>query len=156
MRFQLALNVENLDEAVAYYERLFGVPVHKRKPGYANFAVEDPPLKLVLFEAPDAPERLNHVGFEYFDNEPVEEMIRKLEPRGLATRVDRDESCCYAKKSTVWAADPQGLRWEFYRVDADLTDFAGGAVEAPAAAPARAPATTDASAAACGCGSPAR
>jgi catechol 2,3-dioxygenase-like lactoylglutathione lyase family enzyme len=132
MRFQLALNVENLDEAVAYYERLFGVPVHKRKPGYANFAVEDPPLKLVLFEAPGAAERLNHVGFEYFDNEPVEAMIRKIEPRGLATRIDRDESCCYAKKSTLWAADPQGLRWEFYRVREDLEGFASAEPEKPA------------------------
>jgi catechol 2,3-dioxygenase-like lactoylglutathione lyase family enzyme len=136
MRFQLALNVENLDDAVAYYERLFGVPVHKRKPGYANFAVEDPPLKLVLFEAPGAAERLNHVGFEYFDNAPVEAMIAKLEPGGLATRVDRDESCCYAKKSTVWAADPQGLRWEFYRVREDLESFGAPAPEAPAAEPA--------------------
>jgi catechol 2,3-dioxygenase-like lactoylglutathione lyase family enzyme len=136
MRFQLALNVENLDDAVAYYERLFGVPVHKRKPGYANFAVEDPPLKLVLFEAPGAAERLNHVGFEYFDNEPVEAMIRKLEPGGLATRIDRDESCCYAKKSTVWAADPQGLRWEFYRVREDLEGFGSAAPEAPAPEPA--------------------
>jgi catechol 2,3-dioxygenase-like lactoylglutathione lyase family enzyme len=136
MRFQLALNVENLDQAVAYYERLFGVPVHKRKPGYANFAVEDPPLKLVLFEAPGAQERLNHVGFEYLDNEPVEAMIRKLEPSGLATRVDRDESCCYAKKSTVWAADPQGLRWEFYRVREDLEGFASEAPDKPAPEPA--------------------
>jgi len=131
MRFQLALNVKNLDEAVAYYSRLFGVAVNKRKPGYANFAVENPPLKLVLFEAPDAPERLNHVGFEYFDNEPVEAVIRHLEPDGLATRIDRDESCCYAKKSTVWAADPQGLRWEFYRVREDLEGFAGSPAPEP-------------------------
>ena len=125
MRFQLALNVKDLDSAVAYYSKLFGVPVSKRKPGYANFAVENPPLKLVLFEAPDAPERLNHVGFEYFDNEPVEAMIGKLEPAGLATSIVRDETCCYARKSTVWAADPQGLRWEFYRVREDLDTFAG-------------------------------
>ena len=154
MRFQLALNVRNLDEAVAYYSRLFGVPVNKRKPGYANFAVENPPLKLVLFEAPDAPERLNHVGFEYFDDAAVEGVAAELEPRGLADRIERDETCCYAKKRAVWASDPQGLRWEFYRVDANLSEFAGGAVEAPATAPA--PGTTDASAAACGCGSPAR
>jgi catechol 2,3-dioxygenase-like lactoylglutathione lyase family enzyme len=145
MRFQLALNVKNLEDAVAYYEKLFGVPVHKRKPGYANFAVDDPPLKLVLFEAPDAPERLNHVGFEYFDNEPVEAMIGRLQPAGLATRIDRDESCCYAKKSTVWAADPQGLRWEFYRVREDLESFGTPAPEAPAAQP-EAP-----RAGACGC-----
>src|SRR4030095_4644114 len=94
MRFQLALNVENLEEAVAYYSKLFGVPVHKRKPGYANFAVENPPLKLVLFEAPGERERLNHVGFEYFDNEPVEAVSRHLEPQGLATPIARDEACC--------------------------------------------------------------
>jgi catechol 2,3-dioxygenase-like lactoylglutathione lyase family enzyme len=152
MRFQLALNVKDLEEAVAYYSKLFGVAPHKRKPGYANFAVEDPPLKLVLFEAPDAPERLNHVGFEYFDNEPVEAVIRHLEPQGLATRVDRDESCCYAKKSAVWAADPQGLRWEFYRVREDLEGFAGPA--APEAETARppAPAAAPAVSACCGAG----
>jgi catechol 2,3-dioxygenase-like lactoylglutathione lyase family enzyme len=147
VRFQLALKVRDLDEAVAYYGRLFGVPVNKRKPGYANFAVENPPLKLVLFEAPDAPERLNHVGFEYFDDDAVEDVAAALEPRGLAEKIDRDETCCYAKKRAVWARDPQGLRWEFYRVDANLAEFAGGAVEAPPASP---PA-----AAPRGCGSPA-
>ena len=146
MRFQLALNVRDLDEAVAYYSRLFGVAVNKRKPGYANFAVESPPLKLVLFEAKDAPERLNHVGFEYFDDAAVESVIAELEPRGLAERVDRDERCCYAKKRAVWARDPQGLRWEFYRVDADLEAFGA----APAAAPASEP--EPAAAGACGCG----
>jgi catechol 2,3-dioxygenase-like lactoylglutathione lyase family enzyme len=147
IRFQLALNVKDLDQAVAYYSKLFGVPAHKRKPGYANFAVENPPLKLVLFEAPDAPERLNHVGFEYFDNEPVEAVIRHLEPQGLATKIDRDESCCYAKKSAVWSADPQGLRWEFYRVREDLATFAG----APEPEPAPGPAAAEPAPAAC-CG----
>ncbi len=152
MRFQLALNVRDLEAAVAYYSKLFGVPVNKRKPGYANFAVENPPLKLVLFEAPDAPERLNHVGFEYFDNEPVEAVIRHLEPQGLATRIDRDESCCYAKKSTVWAADPQGLRWEFYRVREDLESFAGAAAPVPATAAKEQAEPTPAQAGCCGTG----
>ena len=123
MRFQLALNVNDLEKAVAYYSQLFGVAPRKRKPGYANFAVEKPPLKLVLFEQPGAPERLNHVGFEYFDNEAVEAVIRDLEPRGIVDRVDRDETCCYAKKSTLWTRDPQGLRWEFYRVREDVEEF---------------------------------
>jgi catechol 2,3-dioxygenase-like lactoylglutathione lyase family enzyme len=148
MRFQLALNVRNLDEAVAYYSRLFGVAVNKRKPGYANFAVENPPLKLVLFEAPDAPERLNHVGFEYFDNEQVEAVIRDLEPRGVVERIDRDESCCYAKKSTVWSRDPQGLRWEFYRVREDSETF--GAAPEPAAAPRPEPEPARAAGGCCG------
>lgn len=130
MRFQLALNVEDLDKAVAYYTQLFGVAPRKRRPGYANFAVETPPLKLVLFEQPGAAERLNHVGFEYFDEEEVEAVARDLEPKGIVDRVDRDETCCYAKKSTVWTRDPQGLRWEFYRVREDVPDF-GTDVAAP-------------------------
>jgi len=117
MRFQLALNVSDLEKAVAYYTQLFGVAPRKRKPGYANFAVESPPLKLVLFEQPGAPERLNHVGFEYFDNEEVEAVARDLEPKGLVDSIDRDESCCYAKKSTVWTHDPQGLRCLGHRPD---------------------------------------
>jgi catechol 2,3-dioxygenase-like lactoylglutathione lyase family enzyme len=138
MRFQLALNVNDLEKAVAYYTKLFGVAPHKRKPGYANFAVESPPLKLVLFELPGAPERLNHVGFEYFDNEPVEAVIRDLEPKGIVDKIDRDESCCYAKKSTVWTSDPQGLRWEFYRVREDIEEFgeSAAAPHTPVATPA--------------------
>jgi len=138
MRFQLALNVNDLEKAVAYYTKLFGVAPHKRKPGYANFAVESPPLKLVLFELPGAPERLNHVGFEYFDNEPVEAVIRDLEPKGIVDKIDRDESCCYAKKSTVWTSDPQGLRWEFYRVREDIEEFgeSAAAPRTPVATPA--------------------
>jgi len=129
MRFQLALNVADLDQAVAYYSKLFGVEVNKRKPGYANFSVEKPPLKLVLFENPEAKERLNHVGFETFDNQEVEEAIARLEPLGLASQVIRDEHCCYAKKSTVYAHDPQGLMWEFYKVQADADEFGSPAPE---------------------------
>ena len=122
MRFQLALNVRNLDEAVLYYSQLFGVAVNKRKPGYANFAVDSPPLKLVLFEAPDASERLNHVGFE-MDTDEVEATIARLEPQGLADQVNRDETCCYAQKSTVYSKDPEGLLWEFYKFRGDAEEF---------------------------------
>ena len=92
MRFQLALNVRDLDEAVDYYSKLFGAEVNKRKPGYANFSISNPPLKLVLFENADASERLNHVGFETFDNEEVERQIQRLEPIGLASDVIRKRS----------------------------------------------------------------
>ena len=122
MRFQLALNVKDLDQAVEYYSKLFGVEVNKRKPGYANFAVEDPPLKLVLFEAPDADDRLNHVGFE-MDGEQVLSTIDRIEPAGLADRVIMDETCCYAEKSTVYSFDPEGLMWEFYKLRGDSETF---------------------------------
>lgn len=133
MPFQLALNVKDLDAAIDYYSKLFGAPVHKRKPGYANFSIDEPPLKLVLFENPDATERLNHVGFEAFDNADVEKQIERLEPLGLASKVIRDEHCCYARKSTVYAHDPQGLLWEFYKVQADEEEF-GAPVPDPIAA----------------------
>ena len=129
MRFQLALNVRDLDEAVDYYGKLFGAEVNKRKPGYANFAIDEPPLKLVLFENAEANERLNHVGFEAFDNAEVERAIEHLEPQGLATEVVRDEHCCYARKSTVYAHDPQGLMWEFYKVQGDEESFGAPAPE---------------------------
>ena len=135
MRFQLALNVKDLDTAIDYYSKLFGVAVHKRKPGYANFAIDDPPLKLVLFEVPEAPEKLNHVGFETFDNDEVEAQIARLEPVGLASKVIRDEHCCYARKSTVYAHDPEGLMWEFYKVQGDEETFGAAAPQSTAATP---------------------
>ena len=122
MRFQLALNVHNLDEAIPYYSKLLGVAVNKRKPGYANFAVDSPPIKLVLFEAPEASEQLNHVGFE-MDTDEVEATISRLEPQGLADQVNRDETCCYAQKSTVYSKDPEGLLWEFYKFRGDAEEF---------------------------------
>ena len=108
--------------------------------------MDSPPLKLVLFEDPHAAERLNHVGFETDDNDEVEATIARLEPSGVVDSVERDETCCYAKKSTVWSSDPQGLRWEFYKKQADLETFAGQApARAPEPEPERAPA------AGCGC-----
>jgi len=122
MRFQLALNVRDLDEAIPYYEKLLGATLNKRKPGYANFAVENPPIKLVLFEDPEASERLNHVGFE-MDADEVSATAARLEPSGLADQVLLDETCCYAKKTTVYAHDPQGLMWEFYQFRGDSETF---------------------------------
>jgi catechol 2,3-dioxygenase-like lactoylglutathione lyase family enzyme len=132
MRFQLALNVRDLDAAIAYYERLLGTPVNKRKPGYANFAVGSPPLKLVLFEAPEATERLNHVGFET-DAAEFEDSVSRLEQAGVAETVLREETCCYAEKSTVYSHDPEGLMWEFYRFRGDSESFGEAAPEAPPA-----------------------
>ena len=124
MRLQLALNVKNLEDAIGYYSKLFDVPVAKRKPGYANFVVEQPPLKLVLFEVPDATERLNHVGVELLEDSQVEAAITRLDGAGLADKVIRAEKCCYADKSTVYSLDPQGLMWELYKKQGDLDEFA--------------------------------
>ena len=123
MRIQLALNVRDLDRAVAYYEKLFDTPVNKRKPGYANFAIQEPPLKLVLFENPGAGERLNHLGVEVFDDEDVHAATDRLRASGMAERVEDETTCCYAKANKVWASDPQGMRWEWYRVIEDSETF---------------------------------
>jgi predicted enzyme related to lactoylglutathione lyase len=123
MRLQLALNVKDIDEAVRFYAKLFDTPVNKRKPGYANFAIEKPPLKLVLFEQPDAPERLNHLGVEVFDDEKVTAATERLKAAGLADLVEDETTCCYAKSDKVWTSDPQGMRWEWYRVLADSETF---------------------------------
>jgi catechol 2,3-dioxygenase-like lactoylglutathione lyase family enzyme len=123
MRLQLALNVENIDEAVDYYSKLFGVEVNKRKPGYANFAIDQPPLKLVLFEAPGAAERLNHLGVEVFEDEDVHLATDRLKDAGMADRVEDEVTCCYAKSNKVWSIDPQGMRWEWYKVLEDSETF---------------------------------
>lgn len=123
MRIQLALNVRDLDAAVDFYSALFGVPVNKRKPGYANFAIDQPPLKLVLFEDPNATERLNHLGVEVFDGEEVTAATERLKAAGLATRVEDQTTCCYAKADKVWAVEPDGARWEWYRVLGDSETF---------------------------------
>ena len=133
MRVQLALNVNDLDAAVEFYSKLFDVKVNKRKPGYANFAIEQPPLKLVLFENSDADERLNHLGVEVFDDAEVQAATDRLKAAGLMDSVEDEQTCCYATQNKVWALDPQGMRWEFYRVIADSESFGtGGDYEASA------------------------
>jgi len=124
MRIQLALNVRNLDQAIEFYSKLFDAPVAKRKPGYANFAIAQPPLKLVLFEVPDAPERLNHLGVEVFSDEDVHAATERLRAAGMVDSVEDQQTCCYATQNKVWTVDPQGLRWEWYRVVADAEAFA--------------------------------
>jgi predicted enzyme related to lactoylglutathione lyase len=131
MRLQLALNVRDIDEAVAFYEKLFDVKVNKRKPGYANFAIDQPPLKLVLFEAPDAPERLNHLGVEVFDPADVTAATERVKAAGMAHLVEDETTCCYAKASKVWVNDPQGARWEWYQVLEDSETFGKPAAAVP-------------------------
>ena len=119
MRLQLALNVRDIDEAVAYYSKLFDAEPHKRRQGYANFAIEQPPLKLVLFENPNAPERLNHLGVEVFGADQIEKASQRLDAAGLLDEIQRKETCCHATQDKLWSHEPQGLRWEWYRITDD-------------------------------------
>ena len=124
MRLQLALNVDDIEKAVDFYSTLFGVEPAKRKPGYANFAVENPPLKLVLFENPEAAERINHLGVEVFDDDEVRAATDRLKAAGMEHLVEDESTCCYATQNKVWAREPEGLRWEWYRVTGDSETFA--------------------------------
>ncbi len=122
-RFQLALNVDDIDQAVTYYGKLFGAAVNKRKPGYANFAIENPPLKLVLFENPNAKDRINHLGVENFDQSDVDAAIDRFRQAGIADAEEVAETCCYAKQNKIWSTDPSGTRWEWYRILEDTAEF---------------------------------
>ena len=118
-RLQLALNVDDIDTAVAFYSTLFDTVPAKRRPGYANFVVTNPPLKLVLFENPGATGTLNHVGVERESMEEVEAEANRLEAAGLALDVESDVVCCYARQDKHWVTGPDGQRWENYVVLAD-------------------------------------
>ncbi len=122
MRLQLALNVRDIDEAVDYYGKLFNAAPHKRRPGYANFAIDEPPLKLVLMENPDAPERLNHLGVEVFDENKVSEAAERLDKAGILHTMEDKTICCHATQNKAWSHEPQGLRWEFYKITDDTPD----------------------------------
>ncbi|NNL87015.1 MAG: glyoxalase/bleomycin resistance/extradiol dioxygenase family protein [Myxococcales bacterium] len=119
MRLQLALNVNDLKRSVDYYTALFGTPPHKQRPGYANFAIASPPLKLVLFENPGADERLNHLGVEVATEDELGEAEARLHAAGLVDDVQRDSVCCHAKQDKVWSLEPDGLRFEWYRITDD-------------------------------------
>jgi len=119
-RVQLALNVSDLDEAIVFYSKLFATKPAKVRAGYANFAVVDPPLKLVLIEdASQTPGTLNHLGVEVFTTEEVSAAQARLAGEGLATAVEEQTSCCYAVQDKVWVDGPGGEPWEIYTV---LTD----------------------------------
>lgn len=118
-RIQLALNVSNIDEAVDFYSKLFQSEPAKRKPGYANFAVAEPPLKLVLIENPSAAGSLNHLGVEVFSTDEVTAAQARLQDDGLATATEENVTCCYAVQDKVWVDDPDGAPWEIYTVLAD-------------------------------------
>jgi catechol 2,3-dioxygenase-like lactoylglutathione lyase family enzyme len=122
-RIQLALNVDDVDEAVSFYSKLFDAQPAKRRPGYANFALGgaggQPPLKLVLIENPGHGGSLNHLGVEVESTDEVVAATRRLAAEGLATEVEDGTTCCYAVQDKVWVIGPGRERWEVYTVLAD-------------------------------------
>lgn len=129
-RVQLALNVSDIDAAVDFYSKLFGTEPAKRQPGYANFAITEPPLKLVLIENPAARSggvagALNHLGVEVSTPHEVQEAIGRLSEEGLSTEVQESTTCCFAVQDKVWVNDPDGAPWEYYSVLADASDEVG-------------------------------
>ena len=122
-RVQLALNVDDLDAAVCFYSKLFGTAPAKLRPGYANFAVASPPLKLVLLENPGKGGTINHLGVEVTDSAKVHGEIARLTGEGLFTDEEIGTTCCFATQDKVWVTGPAGERWEVYTVLADSATF---------------------------------
>ena len=124
-RVQLALRVADLDGSVAFYSKLFGAEPAKRRPGYANFAIDEPPLKLVLIEG-DAgrPTVLDHLGVEVFSTGEVAAATQRLAASGLVTLAEDDTACCYARQDKVWVHGPGREPWEVYVVTGDADNLA--------------------------------
>lgn len=119
-RIQLALDVDDLEASIAFYSRLFGTTPAKVRPGYANFAVADPPLKLVLIENPGRGGGINHLGVEVADTAEVDAVQRRVHGTGLASVDERGTDCCHALQDKFWVdGAPDGERWEVYTVLAD-------------------------------------
>ncbi len=125
-RLQLALNVNDIDQAIAFYAKLFGTEPAKVRTGYANFAIAEPPLKLVLLENPGEGGSLNHLGVEVPDTDTVEAEQARLAGTGLVGAEEKDTTCCYAKQDKFWVQGaPDGESWEIYTVLADSQTFYG-------------------------------
>ncbi len=135
MRLQLAIDVSDLDEAISFYSKMFGTEPAKIRPGYANFAIENPPLKLVLFEAPVGG-TINHLGVETETAAEVTAAEARLTDSGLETTGVDDTVCCYAAKTETWVQGPDDTRWEWYVKIADADDMAGASATTTADSPA--------------------
>ena len=122
-RVQLALRVSDLEGSIAFYRSLFGVEPAKRRPGYANFAITEPPLKLVLIEGrPEQPTVMDHLGVEVETTAEVDAATERLSGLGLFTQVENDTTCCYALQDKVWVHGPGREPWEVYTIKADAPD----------------------------------
>ena len=129
-RVQLALNVDDLERSIDFYRRLFGTEPAKVRPGYANFAVAEPPLKLVLMENPGQGGSINHLGVEVEDVDAVDAIQARLSDDGLGSVDERGTTCCYAKQDKFWVEEtPDGERWEVYTVLEDSASFSAPAGE---------------------------
>ena len=124
-RVQLALNVADLDDAIAFYSKLFGTAPAKVRAGYANFAVAEPPLKLILIAGNGDPGTLNHLGVEVESTDEVAATQQRLSTEGLPTATEDEVSCCYAVQDKVWVDAPDGEPWEIYTVLSDV-EMPGG------------------------------
>ncbi len=149
-RVQLALNVDDLDEAITFYSKLFNTQPAKVKPGYANFAITEPPLKLVLLENPGHGGTLNHLGVEVASSARVHEEIARLTSEGMLTEEEIGTTCCFATQDKVWVTGPGGESWEIYTVLADSETF-GTSPELPAAEDTASDASSDAAATSAAC-----
>jgi len=146
-RVQLALRVADLEGSVAFYSKLFGAEPAKRRPGYANFAIAEPPLKLVLIEGTAGePTRMDHLGVEVETTGEVAAATARLSAAGLATATEQDTTCCYAVQDKVWVTGPGDEPWEVYVVkgDADVLDKATDSVCCAPAGDATAPSAASA------------
>jgi catechol 2,3-dioxygenase-like lactoylglutathione lyase family enzyme len=142
-RVQLALNVSDLDAAIDFYSKLLGAKPAKRMPGYANFAIEDPPLKLVLIEGVvsgtnGVTGKLNHLGVEVASTDDVTAATVRLSNEGLVTEIESETTCCFAVQDKVWVHDPDGAPWEVYTVLADAPSESGLAGDGHCCVPANA------------------
>ncbi len=122
-RFQLSVNVADVDAAVGFYTKLFGVEPAKHRPGYANFVVADPPMKFIVVEDEGTPGSINHLGIEHDSPEAVAAETRRVIGAGLEMELDDPHTCCYATQEKAWAQDADSLPWEIYTVVADTENF---------------------------------
>ncbi|GLE58051.1 putative glyoxalase/bleomycin resistance or cadmium-induced protein CadI [Mycobacteroides chelonae] len=122
-RVQLALNVDDLDASIDFYSKLFGAQPAKRKPGYANFAIDSPPLKLVLLENPGHGGTINHLGVQVESSEQVHAEVGRLTDAGMFTAEEIGTTCCFATQDKVWVTAPDREKWEIYTVLADSETF---------------------------------
>jgi rhodanese-related sulfurtransferase/catechol 2,3-dioxygenase-like lactoylglutathione lyase family enzyme len=122
-RFQLSLNVDDVEEAVSFYSRLFGVEPAKHRPGYANFVVADPPMKLIVIEHEGEPGTINHLGIEHENGEAVARETARIGALDLPVHVDDPHTCCFATQEKAWTRDPSEVLWEIYTITEDTSHF---------------------------------